>query len=522
MRSQSFRQLHVIYDYEGWAQYNRALALQKYAPEEWIVTIGRDLPEADVDAIFLLVHGHLSRVIEGMQNQNSCAQLIVSFNSGGGRGEDLLLQCLEQADHTIVVNRETWNRVSHRQNVSLVKNGFSSEIFSNQIPTCNRSRKVLWSGSKHHAEHKGYSLMRSLVPELEKLGFEVDLRLVDSFAPRYSPSEMAEWYNSGSIYVIASLNEGVPNNILEAAACGTAVVSTPVGVAPELIRDGINGVLVDRNPEAILAGIIRADQTAEQLTSQLAQDVKKYEWSLHANRFFDVFNKVCQQDVVLTSYFTLVPDPQRNIHAETDCHENMKLAKSCQQLGLQCIVFHDNLSEQFCYEYPGITFVRTQCDSSLSCNDFRFFVYRDWLLDHHYRNVWTCDLFDVVLAKNPNKLQTRNRLWIGSHSNRSTDSPWFSQKWIETYGESIPHLNGKPLLMAGTWGGDYLQVTRMLDLLTKELLSSSTYNSDMPAFNKIAYEHFSPGKDMITCVEPLVSRFKEYETDRQDVCFIHK
>ena len=49
---------------------------------------------------------------------------------------------------------------------------------------------------------------------------------------------MAAWYDTGTVYVVASQFEGTPNPALEAASAGCVVVSTPVGNMPELIRDG--------------------------------------------------------------------------------------------------------------------------------------------------------------------------------------------------------------------------------------------------------------------------------------------
>ncbi len=58
------------------------------------------------------------------------------------------------------------------------------------------------------------------------------------------------------VLVLPSEDEGMPLAIMEALAMGVPVIATPVGAILELVRDGVNGLLVPVGDAAALAGAI--------------------------------------------------------------------------------------------------------------------------------------------------------------------------------------------------------------------------------------------------------------------------
>ena len=68
-----------------------------------------------------------------------------------------------------------------------------------------------------------------------------------------------QWLNALDLFVLPSYGEeGVPQGIMQAMACGLAVVSTPVGAIREAVVDGVTGILVEpRNSDALAQGLAR-------------------------------------------------------------------------------------------------------------------------------------------------------------------------------------------------------------------------------------------------------------------------
>ncbi|MDF0672783.1 MAG: glycosyltransferase family 4 protein [Nitrospira sp.] len=69
-------------------------------------------------------------------------------------------------------------------------------------------------------------------------------------------NDVVDWYAAADVVVVPSLSEGFPFVLLEALAMSRPVVATNVNGVPELIRDGIHGLLVPpRNSQALQVAI---------------------------------------------------------------------------------------------------------------------------------------------------------------------------------------------------------------------------------------------------------------------------
>jgi glycosyltransferase involved in cell wall biosynthesis len=77
--------------------------------------------------------------------------------------------------------------------------------------------------------------------------------------------DVSRFYDAIDVLLLPSVNEGTPVSAIEALAAGKPVVATRVGGVPDVVREGVDGFLVDVGDVATLA-----DRLAE-----LAADPKR-------------------------------------------------------------------------------------------------------------------------------------------------------------------------------------------------------------------------------------------------------
>ncbi|MFN2570478.1 MAG: glycosyltransferase family 4 protein [Gemmatimonadales bacterium] len=122
-------------------------------------------------------------------------------------------------------------------------------------------------------------------PQLTQLQVELGLGDAVKFLGGVSDEELPALYNAADLYVGASrrhdlLVEGFGISLVEASACGVAVVGGRSGGVPDAVRDGETGVLVDPDDPAAVAaeinGLLANEDRRKQLGAAGRRAVESY------------------------------------------------------------------------------------------------------------------------------------------------------------------------------------------------------------------------------------------------------
>jgi glycogen(starch) synthase len=128
--------------------------------------------------------------------------------------------------------------------------------------------------------------------DAERLGVDDRLHFVGFFAHERLPAVLAH----ADLLVLPSLYEELGTVLLEAMQAALPIVASITGGIPDLIEDGVNGMLVPAgDPEALARAIDRllADRDlARRLSKEAQQRAKDYDWEVLAERVLRVYQGV--------------------------------------------------------------------------------------------------------------------------------------------------------------------------------------------------------------------------------------
>ena len=126
-------------------------------------------------------------------------------------------------------------------------------------------------------------------------GYGDDRVIVTDFIPH---EKIADYLNELKLLVLPSEEEGLPAIVLEAMACGTPVLATPVGAIPEVIKDGETGfILEDNSAECIGRNVVRVlnyTNLTEVANNTRNLIERKYTYEAAVERYRQILNKVVE------------------------------------------------------------------------------------------------------------------------------------------------------------------------------------------------------------------------------------
>ncbi len=156
--------------------------------------------------------------------------------------------------------------------IEVIPNGIDEDLFRPQPRVEARARlglrgtdTVLLFVDGSGSANKRRDLAEAVVAEVRRQGRPATLLV----AGRVPPDEMPWYYGAADALLLTSDREGSPMCVKESLACGTPVVSVPVGDVTEILDSERRGIVAPREPAALARAVGQVLDGAEPAVSLL-------------------------------------------------------------------------------------------------------------------------------------------------------------------------------------------------------------------------------------------------------------
>jgi glycosyltransferase involved in cell wall biosynthesis len=228
--------------------------------------------------------------------------------AAAARAADRLL-LLNEIDRRYAIDRG-WKT---EDEIDVVPHGVSPRFLANPVSEQRRGKGLLFCGSWDNS--KGVPYVVRTFERLHERGRRLNLTVLgpgvsddlvlDAFSPAARPfvhviarvpeEDVIEMYRTHDVLLWLPTYEGFGLALLEAMSQALAAVATPVGCAPSIVRNGVNGLIVPRrDPDAAVAAVERLMDSPElrrSLGESARHAVAGMTWAEAARQTLEVYTR---------------------------------------------------------------------------------------------------------------------------------------------------------------------------------------------------------------------------------------
>lgn len=169
----------------------------------------------------------------------------------------------------------------------------------------NRNIVIGWVGNSKWVENeedfKGVNtILKPAINELIEEGYQIEMYYADK-QERFIPhDEMNDYYSKIDLYICSSKIEGTPNPVLESMACGIPIISTNVGIVPEVFGKKQSKLILKKRTKTemkkAIKYIIENKNLFKELSDENIESIKQWTWEEKSKLFKKFFDMVLMDE----------------------------------------------------------------------------------------------------------------------------------------------------------------------------------------------------------------------------------
>lgn len=220
-----------------------------------------------------------------------------------------------------LANEASLSSLLRKSTITAIPNPISLTQFAPKVQAVIRERLnipldkfvLLFGAANIQDKRKGFIYLIQALEELNLMGIDKEqvclvvfgkAKGFDSLALPFpvinlgsisSAEQMADIYAMADLFVLPSLEDNLPNTVMESMACGTPVVGFNIGGVPEMVQDGVSGGISETISGAGLAKVMKEliqSPTLEGYRQNARKGVEeKYNNELISKKYCEVYLK---------------------------------------------------------------------------------------------------------------------------------------------------------------------------------------------------------------------------------------
>jgi len=176
-----------------------------------------------------------------------------------------------------------------------VPNGVDEKMFKFVRRDIGQEFKAGYVGKPATNPLKGLGVI--IFPACEIAGVKLKVQAVKyNFPDKIPHEEMPKWYEDVDVILCASIMDGTPNSMLEAACVGRTFIANRIGNVPQFVNQGVNGFMVERSINAYVEKLLFLKENRHQCRYMgvMARNTveKNWTWELQAENYRRMFKEL--------------------------------------------------------------------------------------------------------------------------------------------------------------------------------------------------------------------------------------
>ena len=338
MAKDSKPKIAIIVDVEGWAYYNNALEIKENLKEYYeIDIIAADIFKENIvkmfilgqeyDLMYFMWRGHISWLYSetskeyidelGYEFEEFLQKFVRNGNIITGVYDHLFINSEEERTKFILDNvksyivsseklKKIYDEKYEKKPSMVISDGVDLGLFKMD----NTSKfddlkdddiiKIGWTGNSKFTDENGDDLkglnkiIKPAIKELKEEKYKIEFVVADRNIKLIPHNEMPKYYNDIDIYLCTSRSEGTPNTILEAMACGIPIISTDVGIVPEVFGEEQKEFIIERTKDELknkIIDLISNKPKMKILSDENLKQIQKWSWKKQGQKYKEFFDK---------------------------------------------------------------------------------------------------------------------------------------------------------------------------------------------------------------------------------------